>query len=139
MARRTNLQQLGVDFVLARRKAQEAEALAKEAQRLLMEAMTTSQVVVDLGGGDLAQITLVEPVRYTWIPDQVKAILPTKLWNRVKVEAVNKPVLDAMIFSGELATYDMEPAKAVTESKPYLRLTEKPQAVILPISRKDIA
>jgi hypothetical protein len=135
--RTINLDQLARDFVLARREMADADARAKELQAKLMSLMPDGKFIVDMGNGDNAELTKVAPTRYAWVASSVKALLPVRLWNRVKTEAVNKQILEAMITSGELAAYDLEPCKEFTEVKPYLKVTERPRSVnVIPISGK---
>lgn len=141
MTRRpSTVEKLARQLVLARRLAAESEATAKEIQEKLLPLLTGPQLFVDMGDGDMAQLTLVSPVRVTWVANAVKKVLPARLWSRVKVEGVDRTILEAMIASGELAGYDLSAAKEVANVRPYLKLTEKPRiAAITPITRKESA
>jgi hypothetical protein len=129
VTRRNELEATAQAFVLARREVADADARAKELQAKLMTLLPEGRYVVDMGNGDSAELLKVAPTRYTWAASAVKALLPVRLWNRVKTEAVNKPILEAMITSGELAAYDLEPCKEYAEVKPYLKVTERPRSV----------
>lgn len=135
---KSTVQSLAKQYVLARRLAAEAEETAKSIQERLLP-LISAKLVVDMGDGDFAILALVAPIRTSWIAARVKALLPVKLWNRVKTEAVNKTILEAMITSGELAGYDLSEAREVLPSKPYLRITEKPAiTAAVPIIRKEV-
>lgn len=132
---------LARQFILARREMHDAEARMKAIQEQLLTVMPTTKYTVDLGGGDSAALTVVASVRRSWIPSRVKALLPVKHWNRVREDAVNKEILEAMIASGELAAFDLSSCQDMTESKPYLRVTEKPRSTtnVFPLTQKESA
>jgi len=137
--KRDNVQDLARQLVIARRLSAEAEATVKSIQEKLLP-LVNGKLIVDMGDGDFAVLTVVAPIRTSWIAATVKQILPVKLWSRVKVEAVDKAILEAMITSGELAGFDLSEAKEVKPGANYLRLTEKPAIrSAVPIARKESA
>lgn len=140
MTRKADLNEIARQYVQARRVSREAKEMAEDLQLQILERLTEPKLIVDMGEGNSATLTLVVPVRVSWIAANVKKILPAKFWNRVKTEDVNRTILEAMISSGELAAYDLTEAREVKEAGQYLKVTEKPSiATAVPIIRKDIA
>ena len=56
-----------------------------------------------------------------WNEELLQSVLATTQWNRVTVRKVDKTLLDAEITVGRISADDVEVAKTIKKSKPYLR------------------
>jgi hypothetical protein len=66
-------------------------------------------------------LTLVEASTVKWNEEVLEELLTTAQWNRVTVRTVDKTRLEAELLVGRIDASEVEVAKTIKDSKPYLR------------------
>lgn len=69
----------------------------------------------------LGKINLVQNHTVVWNEEVLKELLSPSQWKRVIVEKIDKARLDAEIVVGRIDGGDVEVAKSIKQSKPFLR------------------
>jgi hypothetical protein len=67
------------------------------------------------------RLTLVEASTVKWNEEVLQELLTTAQWNRVTVRKVDKTRLEAELLVGRIDASEVEVAKTIKDSKPYLR------------------
>jgi hypothetical protein len=70
---------------------------------------------------DSGRLTLIEASTVKWNEEVLEELLTTAQWNRVTVRKVDKARLEAELLVGRIDASDVEVAKTIKDSKPYLR------------------
>lgn len=70
---------------------------------------------------DLGKVNLIVNNTVVWNEEVLKEILTATQWKRIVVEKVDKSRLDAEITVGRINEGDVEVARSIKQSKPFLR------------------
>lgn len=69
----------------------------------------------------VGKINLVQNNTVVWNEEVLKGILTTAQWKRVIVEKIDKTRLEAEVVVGRIDGDDIEVAKSIKQSKPFIR------------------
>lgn len=69
----------------------------------------------------VGKINLVQNNTVVWNEEVLKGILTTAQWKRVIVEKIDKTRLEAEITIGRIESSDVDVAKSIKQSKPFIR------------------
>lgn len=70
---------------------------------------------------DLGKVNLIVNNTVVWNEEVLSEILTTAQWNRISVRKLDKARLEAELVVGRISEDDIEVAKGIKQSKPFLR------------------
>lgn len=70
---------------------------------------------------DLGKVNLIVNNTVVWNEEVLAEILPTAQWNRVSVRKLDKARLEAELTIGRIDADEIEVAKSIKQSKPFIR------------------
>ena len=107
----------------------ERQALKAQIDDLTKRLATLdSEIIANLQALELTSITtplgkvnLIQNNTLVWNEELLQSVLSGAQWNRVTVRKVDKTLLEAEITVGRIKAEDVEVAKTIKQSKPFLR------------------